>query len=87
MESSILIVGLILSLIGIISIVFLFKKRKSIILDAEQTREDILKQAENEVVPFHERIERLKVADKEITARLKLSRETIEDITGMSPIN
>jgi len=135
METNILIIGILLSLVGLTSIIFLFKKRKSIIKDiedktqkllndaeqtkkelleqadkeitsrlklsrktiedaehktqkllndAEQTKKELLEQAEKEVIPFHERIERLKEADKEITSRLKLSRATIEDITDKS---
>lgn len=95
LEQNILITGLVLCVIGIISIIFILKKSKSIvsnaeskatklITSAEQKKEELLIEAEQGVIPFHERIERLKAADKEITSRLKQSREIIEDITDKS---
>lgn len=95
LEQNILIAGLVLCAIGVSSIVFIIKKRNSIISNAEQKstelislaekkKEELLTEAEQGVIPFHERIERLKIADKEITSRLKQSREIIEDITDKS---
>ena len=95
MDQNILIVGVLLCIIGIASIIFTFKKRKSIlasaeikaanlIASAELKKKELLTEAEQEVIPFHERIERLKLADKEITSRLKQSRSLIEDITDKS---
>lgn len=51
---------------------------------ARKKKKELLEEAEKEVIPFYERIERLKVADKEMTSRLKQSRELIEDITDKS---
>jgi len=116
-DQNILIVGVVLCLIGISSILFTLKKRKSIlseatkeaetllsqnqnkanslvifaekkkndlINEAENRKRDLLNEAKQGVIPFHERVERLKVADKEITSRLKQSRAIIEDITDKS---
>lgn len=105
-DQNILIAGVVLCLIGISSIIFTLKKRKSILSEAEKEAEEILSQnqhkatslvksaeqkkrdlldeAEKGVIPFHERVERLKEADKEITSRLKQSRTIIEDITDKS---
>lgn len=60
------------------------KKRKGIIESAERSKNEIVQAAEQEVVPFQERIDRLKTADKEITSRLKQSRAIIEDISDKS---
>ena len=97
METNILIIGVVLSLMGIISIAILFMKRRKIIEDANnqsnkileeanQTKQKILEESKKEVIPFQERIDRLKKADKEITTRLKLTRELIEDISDKSSI-
>jgi len=83
-DQNILITGVILCLIGISSIIFTFKKRESIINSAEKKKKELLEEAKKGVIPFHDRVERLKTADKEITARLKQSREIIEDITDKS---
>lgn len=56
----------------------------SLVKYAEQKKKDLLDEAEKGVIPFHERIERLKVADEEITSRLKQSRTLIENITDKS---
>lgn len=93
--SIILAIGLVTSLIGISAIIFTFKKRKSIIEGAEQKKDELIQLAEKEkqkilseakagVIPFEERIQRLKTSDTEITARLKESRSLIEDITDKS---
>jgi len=83
-DQNILITGVILCLIGISSIIFTFKKRESIINSAKKKKKELLEEAKKGVIPFHDRVERLKTADKEITARLKQSREIIEDITDKS---
>lgn len=105
-DQNILIAGVVLCLIGISSIIFTLKKRKSILSEAtkaaeeilsqnqnkvtnlvkaaEQKKKDLLDEAEQGVIPFHERVDRLKSADKEITSRLKQSRAIIEDITDKS---
>ncbi len=83
-DQNLVVVGMLLCLIGISSIVFTLKKRNSIIEAAEDRKRKILDEAEKGVIPFTERIERLKVADKEITSRLKESRSIIEDITDKS---
>ena len=59
-------------------------KAKEMISSAEDEKSKLLFEAEQEVIPFQERIDRLKLADKEITSRLKQSREIIEDITDKS---
>jgi len=59
-------------------------KATRLIKYAEQKKKDLLDEAEKGVIPFHERVERLKVADEEITSRLKQSRTIIEDITNKS---
>jgi len=51
---------------------------------AENQKIKILTDAEQEVVPFHERVERLKLADKELVSRLRQSRSIIEDISDKS---
>lgn len=95
MDQNILIIGIMLSLIGVSLILFTLKKRSSIIAkatkkannlinSAEKKKNDLLQEAEQEVIPFHERVERLKVTDKEITSRLKQSRTIIEDISDKS---
>lgn len=106
LDQNFLILGVILSLVGIASISFTLKKRKSIIStatkeaksiltsnqskaqelvkSAEKKKEQLLFEAEQGVIPFQERIDRLKSTDKEITSRLKQSREIIENITDKS---
>lgn len=113
MEENILIIGVVLSFVGIVSIIFvliksksmiadakrktkkifdegtqekisLLKVKKTMIDDAKKLKNEILEQAEKETIPFQERIDRLKKADKEITSRLKLSREAIENISDKS---
>jgi len=59
-------------------------KANSLVKSAEQKKKELLEEAEQGVTSFHERVERLKVADKEITSRLKQSRAIIEDITDKS---
>ena len=49
-----------------------------------QQKNNLLEEAEQSIKPLHERLERLKVADKEITSRLKQSRAIIEGITDKS---
>jgi hypothetical protein len=94
-DQNTLIAGVILCLIGISSIIFTLKKRKSILAKAKKEAKDLLDESKKEakdlvdeaeqgVIPFYERIERLKVADKEITSRLQQSRAIIEDITDKS---
>jgi hypothetical protein len=94
-DVNVLITIIVLCLIGISSIIFTFKKRKSIITNAtkeaesiidsaEKKKQELLEEAEQGVIPFHERVERLKSADKEITSRLRQSRELIENITDKS---
>lgn len=105
-DKNLLIVGIALCIIGLVLIIFIIKRRKSIldkaikeagsiisqnrnkaselINSAEKKKNELLEEAEQGVIPFQERVERLKVADKEITARLKQSREIIEDITDKS---
>ncbi len=83
-DQNILIAGILLCVIGVSSIVFTFKKRNSIIDAAEKTKLKILDEAKKGVIPFTERVDRLKSADKEITARLKESRSIIENITDKS---
>ena len=88
----VLVIGLIMSLVGISTLIFTIKKRKTIIGEAEQKKDEIILFAENEknrilgeaeagIIPFEERITRLKDSDEEIRARLKESRALIEDIT------
>ena len=102
LDQYLLIIGILLCTIGTTSIVFVFKKRNSIIAKADlyqvkkkdettklinlalKKKKELLAEAEQEVIPFHERIERLKTADKEITARLKQSRALIDEITDKS---
>ena len=94
-DQNLLIAGIILSIIGVSSIVFVIKKRKSIISKANKQatklitlavkkKEELIEEAKKEVIPFQERIERLKIADKEITSRLKESRLLIDEITDKS---
>lgn len=94
-DQNLLITGVILSAIGIALIIFILKKRKTIISKAnsqarklinaaERKKEELIDEAKKEVIPFHERIERLKIADKEITSRLKESRVLIDNITDRS---
>lgn len=94
-EINTLIIGIVLCVVGLSALIFILNKRKSIILKAnteasklitlaERKKDELIAQAEQEVIPFHERVERLKVADKEITSRLKQSREIIENITDKS---
>ena len=59
-------------------------KASSLINSAEKMKKNLLDEAEQGVIPFQERIERLKIADKEMTSRLKQAREIIEDITDKS---
>jgi len=59
-------------------------KATELIISAKKKREELLEEAKLGVIPFHERVERLKIADKEITSRLKQSREMIENITDKS---
>ena len=59
-------------------------KASGLINSAEKKKKELLEEAEQAVIPFHERVERLKAADKEITSRLKQSRALIEDITDKS---
>lgn len=60
------------------------KKKFELITEANINKKALLLEAEKGVVPFHERVERLKIADKEITSRLRQSRAIIEDITDKS---
>ena len=78
------IVGAITFLIGISLIVFTLKRGQSIIDTAEEKKKDILQKAKEDVIPFAQRVKRLKIADTEITLRLKESRAIIEDITDKS---
>lgn len=94
-DQNILIAGLMLCIIGIVLIIFILKKRNSIISKAKtqatkltklaiQKKTAILYEAEQELITFQERIERLKVAETELISRLKQSRAIIEDITDKS---
>jgi len=94
-DQGVLITGVVLCAIGFISIFYILKNRKSLLSEAsseadnlvksaEKKKKDILSEAEQAVIPFQERIERLKLADTEITSRLKQSRTLIEDITDKS---
>ena len=95
LDYDVLITGIILSFIGITAIIYMLRNHKSIISKAEiradriitsakKKRESLLREAAEGVIPFQERIDRLKLADKEITSRLKQSREIIEGITDKS---
>lgn len=57
------------------------EKKDTIIEEAKNEKENILKNAKNELMLVENRIGRLKTADMEITTRLKLSRQNIENIT------
>lgn len=59
-------------------------KHNKLVWDAEKKRDELIAEAEQSVIPFEERIDRLKTADKEITSRLKQSRSILEDITDKS---
>ena len=52
-----------------------------LISSAEKKKEDILAEANQAVIPFEERIEQLKMADKEVTLRLQQSKAIIENLT------
>ena len=90
------VVGGILFIVWMLLIILTFKKRNSIInnaikeandqkiellKEANNRKNELLEEARKSVIPFHERVERLKIADKEITSRLKQSRAIIENIT------
>ena len=81
LEQDLLLAGIALFLAGLSLIIFNIKKRESIISKATQEAHNIISTAEQSVIPFQERIDRLKAADNEITARLKQAREIIENIT------
>jgi hypothetical protein len=87
-DQNVLLTGLMFFFIGMSLLVFIAMKRKSIISEAtkegESRKAHLLDEAEKEVLALNERVERLKVADKEITSRLKQSRSIIEDITDKS---
>ena len=59
----------------------IIKQANQTVREAEEKKKTILEDAEKGVIPFEERIERLKVADKEMTSRLKKARGIIEKIT------
>ena len=84
LEQNLFVVGLVLCILGITSIYIIFNKRNAIIAKAKLDATNLIKTAEQEVIPFQERIERLKEADKEIRTRLKEARSLIEDITDKS---
>lgn len=94
-DQIVLVSGVALCVVAIISIVLILKKRNSILIkardnatkiigSANKEKEEIILKAEKDTIPFQERIERLKIADTEITSRLKQSRLLIEDITDLS---
>jgi hypothetical protein len=87
-DQNLLLIGLIFFFIGMSLLVFIAMKRKSIIFEAtkegESRKAQLLDEAEKVVTALNERVDRLKVADKEITSRLKQSRSIIEDITDKS---
>ena len=87
-DQNVLLTGLMFFFIGMSLLVFIAMKRKSIISEATKEGESrkayLLDEAEKGVLALNERVERLKVADKEITSRLKQSRSIIEDITDKS---
>jgi len=87
-DQNVLLTGLMFFFIGMSLLVFIAMKRKSIISEAikegESRKAHLLDEAEKGVLALNERVERLKVADKEITSRLKQSRSIIEDITDKS---
>jgi DNA-nicking Smr family endonuclease len=87
-DQNLLLIGLIFFSIGMSLLVFIAMKRKSIIFEAtkegESRKAQLLDEAEKVVTALNERVDRLKVADKEITSRLKQSRSIIEDITDRS---
>ncbi len=57
---------------------------KSVLFHADKKASEIVTSAEEQLQSALERIERLNVADKEITSRLKQSRAIIDDITDKS---
>lgn len=87
-DQNVLLTGLMFFFIGMSLLVFIAMKRKSIISEAtkegESRKAHLLDEAEKGVLALNERVERLKIADKEITSRLKQSRSIIEDITDKS---
>ena len=83
-EQNLILVGTILCLCGAALLFLLLKKRSAIIASANEKALKLIKEAELAVIPFEERISRLKTADKEITSRLKQSRAIIENITDKS---
>jgi hypothetical protein len=87
-DQDVLLTGLMFFFIGMSLLVFIAMKRKSIISEAtkegESRKAHLLDEAEKGVLALNERVERLKIADKEITSRLKQSRSIIEDITDKS---
>lgn len=93
-DVNVLLSGLVLFVVGIASLVYTFKKRSQILSDAEskaknillvaKTRdEQMLQEAKESVKPFEERIERLKLSDKEIVTRLRQSRKLIDNVTDL----
>ena len=67
--------------------IFLFMKRKEILNLADEQAKEMINKAKGDVLSYEERIARLKIADKEISARLKEARAIIENITDMSSVH
>jgi len=84
MDTTILIIGIILILGGGLAIYICLKDYQSILDTANERALAITTKAEQEEHKCAERVERLKATDKEISLRLRHSRTIIEDITDKS---